>query len=120
MLGQKIKNGKVKVWLVNTGWTGGPYLVGNRIRLSFTRSMVSAALEGKLDTAEFHNHPIFGIAMPVSCPGMPYEILNPINTWADKEAYNVQAKCLATKFIENFKHYESGVSQEIFASAPNF
>lgn len=120
MLGQKIKSGKVKVWLVNTGWTGGPYLVGNRIRLSFTRSMVSAALEGKLDNVEFHNHPIFGIAMPVSCPDVPSEILSPINTWNDKEAYNGHAKCLATKFIENFKPYESGVSHGILASAPSF
>lgn len=120
MLGQKIRNEKVSVWLVNTGWTGGPYLVGNRIRLEFTRSMVSAVLDARLDSAEFQNHPVFGVAMPVSCPGVPPEMLNPVNTWNDKEAYNEQAKCLAGRFIENFKRYESFVSPEVLASAPGF
>lgn len=118
MLGQKIRDGKVKVWLVNTGWTGGPYLIGNRIKLSHTRAMVTAALEGTLDDTEYLNHPVFGIAMPVSCPGVPSNILNPANTWSDKDAYQEQAKCLAGKFIENFKRYGSGVSSEVLASGP--
>jgi phosphoenolpyruvate carboxykinase (ATP) len=120
MLGQKIKDSKATVWLVNTGWTGGPYLVGNRIKLSYTRAMVTAALEGKLDNIEYKNHPVFAIAMPVSCPDVPSEMLDPVNTWSDKGAYYEQAKCLAGKFIENFKQYESGVSPEILASAPHF
>ncbi|HXB43019.1 MAG TPA: phosphoenolpyruvate carboxykinase (ATP) [Puia sp.] len=120
MLGQKIRDNKVKVWLVNTGWTGGPYLVGSRIKLSYTRAMVNSALNGALDNIEYKNHPIFGMAMPVSCPGVPSEILNPINAWSDKEAYTEQAKCLARKFIENFKRYESGISPEILAAAPIF
>jgi phosphoenolpyruvate carboxykinase (ATP) len=118
MLGKKIRENNVKVWLINTGWTGGPYLAGNRIKLSYTRAMVSAALQGKLDNIEYKTHTIFRVAMPVSCPGVPSEMLEPMNTWADKTAYVQQAKCLAGKFIENFKRYESGVSTEILASAP--
>ncbi len=80
--------------------------------------MVTAALEGKLDKVEYKTHPVFRIAMPVNCPGVPSEMLEPVNTWADKGAYEHQAKCLAGKFIENFKRYESGVNAEILASAP--
>jgi len=118
MLGKKIRENKVNVWMINTGWTGGPYLVGSRIKLSYTRAMVTAALEGKLDNAEYKIHPNFKVAMPVSVPRVPAEMLDPVNTWADKTAYQQQASCLAGKFIENFKRYESGVSAEILASAP--
>ena len=86
MLGKKIKENNVKVWMVNTGWSGGPYLVGNRIKLSYTRAMVAAALEGKLDNVGYKKHPIFRIDMPVNCPGVPTEILDPMATWSDKTA----------------------------------
>ena len=120
MLGKKINEHQVKVWLINTGWTGGPYGIGNRIKLAYTRAMVKAVLEGLLTDVKFENDPIFGIAMPVECPGVPSEILNPVSTWPDKRAYQDQAKCLASRFIENFKQYESGVSAEILASGPRF
>ncbi|MDX2048185.1 MAG: phosphoenolpyruvate carboxykinase (ATP) [Chitinophagaceae bacterium] len=118
MLGQKMKTHKVNVWLINTGWTGGPYGTGQRMKLKYTRAMITAALEGKLDAAEFENFPIFGLAIPKSCPEVPAEILNPKNTWADKAAYDEKAKHLAALFIKNFEKYAPGVSQEILAAAP--
>jgi phosphoenolpyruvate carboxykinase (ATP) len=123
MLGCKMQEHKVNVWLVNTGWTGGPTGVGNRMKLSFTRAMITAALEGKLDTTDpvaigFDNHPVFGVAMPKSCPGVPAEILNPRNTWADKTAYDEKAKYLGSLFVRNFEKYAAGVSPEILAAAP--
>lgn len=118
MLGEKMKKHNVNVWLVNTGWTGGAYGKGNRMKLKFTRAMITAALENKLDNVEFENHPIFGVAMPKICPGVPSEILNPRNTWADKNAYDEKAKYLASLFVTNFDKYKNGVSEEIAASAP--
>lgn len=120
MLGKKIKNGKVKVWLVNTGWSGGPFLIGNRIKLPHTRAMITAALGGLLENIEYKTDPVFRVAVPVSVPGVPSEILDPVNTWVNKDAYHEQAKCLAEKFISNFRQYEHGVSPEILASAPVF
>lgn len=118
MLGNKMRQHKVNVWLVNTGWTGGPYGVGNRMKLSYTRAMITAALEGKLDNVEYENHPVFGMAVPQTCEGVPTEVLNPKNTWADANAYNEKATYLAGLFIKNFEKYASGVSEEILASAP--
>ena len=118
MLGKKMKEHNVNVWMINTGWSGGPYGVGSRMKLSFTRAMITAALEGELDSILYEMHPVFGMQMPVSCPGVPSEILNPRNTWADKEAYDAQAKTLADQFIKNFEKYSSGVSEEILAAAP--
>jgi phosphoenolpyruvate carboxykinase (ATP) len=118
MLGEKMRKHNVKVWLVNTGWTGGPYGVGNRMKLSYTRAMITAALKGQLDDVEYTNHPVFGVAMPNSCPEVPSEILNPKNTWANKEDYDQQARKLASKFVENFEKYASGVDQEILDAAP--
>ncbi|HVM89392.1 MAG TPA: phosphoenolpyruvate carboxykinase (ATP) [Puia sp.] len=120
MLGSKIKEWEVKVWLVNTGWSGGPYLAGSRIKLVYTRAMIAAALEGKLDYVEYKTHPIFQVAMPVSIPEVDTEILDPVNTWNNKQAYIEQARCLAGKFIANFKQYEPGVTYEIQASGPVF
>ncbi|MFI5154622.1 MAG: phosphoenolpyruvate carboxykinase (ATP) [Chitinophagales bacterium] len=118
MLGRKIRENRVRVWLVNTGWTGGPYGVGNRINLRFTSAMIDAALEGKLYEVEYENHQVFGIAMPMSCPNVPDQILNPGNGWPDQAAYDERAKALAGQFIKNFEKYESGVSDEILAAAP--
>ena len=104
--------------MVNTGWSGGGYGVGSRIKLSYTRSMIAAALEGKLDGVAFEPHPVFGMHMPVSCPGVPAELLNPRNTWADQTAYDSMALKLAGQFVKNFEKYADGVSPEILAAAP--
>jgi phosphoenolpyruvate carboxykinase (ATP) len=118
MLGKKMSNGNVNVWLINTGWTGGSYGEGNRIKLSYTRAMITAALEGQLDQVETIEDPVFGVAVPKEVPGVPTEILTPKNTWKDKAAYDEKAKFLAGLFIENFETYASGVNQEILDAAP--
>jgi phosphoenolpyruvate carboxykinase (ATP) len=118
MLGQKMKKHQVNVWLVNTGWTGGPYGIGHRMKLSFTRAMITAALNGSLDKVQYEKHPVFGIAIPTSCSGVPTDVLNPRNTWSDKTAYDVKAKYLAEEFINNFKKYASGVSKEVLDASP--
>ncbi len=118
MLGKKMEAHNVNVWLINTGWTGGPYGVGHRMKLSLTRAMISAALEGKLDEVETVNDPIFGMAIPKEIAGVPAEVLTPRNTWNDKEAYDEKAKFLAGLFVKNFEKYASGVSEEIRNAAP--
>lgn len=100
LLGEKITQHKASVWLVNTGWTGGGYGTGNRMKLSFTRAMIRAALRGTLDTIPFENHPVFGLAMPTLCPGVPTELLNPRNTWTDTGAYDAKARHLQTLFLD--------------------
>ncbi|HEX8316202.1 MAG TPA: phosphoenolpyruvate carboxykinase (ATP), partial [Flavisolibacter sp.] len=118
MLGKKMQECKANVWLINTGWTGGAYGVGNRIRLSYTRAMITAALEGKLDNVETETDPVFGFAIPKAVPGVPTEILTPRNTWADKTAYDAKAKFLAGLFVKNFDKYAAGASAETLAAAP--
>lgn len=106
MLGEKLKSASIKVWLINTGWTGGSYGTGERIKLEYTRAMVTAALNGHLDRVEFQKHKLFEVEMPVNCPGVPAELLNPENTWADKNEYEITAKNLAEEFAKNFKKYK--------------
>ncbi|MBA2499629.1 MAG: phosphoenolpyruvate carboxykinase (ATP) [Chitinophagaceae bacterium] len=118
MLGDKMKAHDVNVWLINTGWTGGPYGEGSRIKLPYTRAMITAALEGKLKDVPFENDSIFGMAVPQECPGVPSAVLNPRDTWNDKEAYDEKAKYLAGLFIDNFKNYAEGVKEEILAAGP--
>ena len=118
MLGQKMKKHNVNVWLVNTGWTGGSYGVGHRISLKYTRSMIGAALTGKLNKVEYQKHPVFGLEMPTSCPDVPNEVLNPRDTWSDKQAYDVKANELAEAFGENFKQFEEATSDVILNAAP--
>ncbi len=118
LLGAKIKKHNVKCWLVNTGWSGGPYGVGSRMKIQYTRAMLSAALTGKLDDVEFVKDPFFNLNVPVSCEGVPAEVLNPRTTWGDKNAYDETAKKLAKMFIENFKEYEEGTAEEIIAAGP--
>jgi phosphoenolpyruvate carboxykinase (ATP) len=118
MLGEKMQKNKVNVWMINTGWTGGPYGIGNRMKLKYTRAMITAALEGKLNMIEYDQHPVFGMMIPTECPGVPAEILNPRNTWADKNAYDEKAKYLAGLFIKNFEKYKDGVSNEVLEAAP--
>jgi phosphoenolpyruvate carboxykinase (ATP) len=118
MLGDKMKSSDVNIWLINTGWSGGSYGVGSRIKLKFTRAMITAALTGKLNDVEYHNHPIFGLAMPKSCPNVPDEILNPKSTWADKAKYDATANKLAQAFNDNFEQFKSNANQEILDAAP--
>lgn len=118
MLGSKMLENDVNVWMINTGWTGGPYGTGHRMKLSYTRAMISAALEGKLSNVDFKRHPVFGMEVPVECPGVPSEILDPRSTWENKTAYDQKAKFLADLFIRNFEKYKDGVSAEVLAAAP--
>ena len=106
-----------EVYMLNTGWTGGPYGVGSRMKLAYTRAMVTAALNGELANVEYEKDPIFGLAVPKTCPNVPAEVLNPRSTWADKDAYDESAKKLAALFVENFKTYH-GVDADILAAGP--
>lgn len=118
MLGQRMKEHNVHVWLVNTGWSGGPYGIGERMKLRHTRAMISAALHGELDQVEYAVHPVFGVNMPTSCPEVPAEILDPRNTWKDKAAYDSQAEKLAAAFQANFNKYRDNASAEIIQAEP--
>ncbi|MEW5988087.1 MAG: phosphoenolpyruvate carboxykinase [Chloroflexota bacterium] len=118
LLGEKIAKHNAQVWLVNTGWTGGPYGVGRRMKLAYTRQMVSAALNGELDDAPTFSEPFFGLAIPSRISGVPEEVLDPRHTWPDKEGYDAQAAKLAEMFRQNFKQFEGGVSAEIKAAGP--
>lgn len=118
MLSKKMTEANVKVWLINTGWSGGSYGKGQRIKLKFTRAMITAILEGKLDHVELEEHPIFGLHMPVSCPGVPTEILDPMNTWESKAAYLQKAIHLAHSFHLNFEKFAGQASQFILAGGP--
>ncbi|MEW5974764.1 MAG: phosphoenolpyruvate carboxykinase [Acidobacteriota bacterium] len=118
LLGEKIAQHKVAVWLVNTGWSGGPFGVGERIKIAHTRAMVQAALNGELAEVPVKSDPTFGIAVPVSCPNVPSGILNPRATWADGSAYDSQAGKLAAMFAENFKAFASSVSDEVKSCGP--
>ena len=105
MLGEKIEKHRAQVWLVNTGWTGGPSGVGQRMHLPYTRAIVAAVLEGALDKGKFDIEPAFGLELPRTCPGVPPELLNPRNTWKDKAAYDAQARELAALFLKNFQRF---------------
>jgi phosphoenolpyruvate carboxykinase (ATP) len=108
----------VKCWLVNTGWTGGSFGVGQRIKLAYTRAMVNAALNGDLDLVEYIQDPIFGLQVPTNCPEVPDEVLQPRNTWQDPAAYDRQAQELATMFASNFTQFADHVSEAIRTSGP--
>lgn len=118
LLGNKLNGTDIKVWLVNTGWSGGSYGVGSRMKLSYTRAMITAAMNGKLDNVDFVTLPIFELAIPTSCEGVPSEILNPRETWADKGAYDDTANNLASKFVKNFEKFEAESSEAIKSAAP--
>ncbi|MEP6572749.1 MAG: phosphoenolpyruvate carboxykinase (ATP) [Gemmatimonadota bacterium] len=118
MLGELVGKHQSRVWLVNTGWTGGPYGVGTRMKLSHTRAMVRAALAGKLDNAEFRTDPVFGIQVPTSVPDVPAAVLQPRATWPDPDAYDAQARKLVTMFRENFERYRAGVNEAIVKAGP--
>lgn len=119
LLQEKIKEHDVKCWLVNTGWSGGPYGVGTRMRIPWTRRMLHAALDGELDHESFETDPIFNLSIPCHVRDIPDEILRPQNTWADSQAYLAQARRLAGLFHENFKLYSSLLSEEVRQAGPS-
>lgn len=118
LLGELLTKHKVNVWLINTGWSGGPYGVGSRMKLSYTRAMITAALNGELDNVAYNLDPVFGFSVPTEVPGVPTEVLTPRNTWADKAAYDAKAKDLAAKFNTNFAKYSEFADEEMKNAAP--
>jgi phosphoenolpyruvate carboxykinase (ATP) len=118
LLGDKLEKEQVKVWLVNTGWTGGPYGIGTRMKLAYTRAIITAVLSGELENASFEQDPLFGFAIPTRCSAVPSELLNPRTTWADKKAYDAKASELAQNFIANFTQFENFANAEIRLASP--
>ena len=113
---------ELKVWLVNTGWTGGPYGVGTRMKLKYTRAMITAAMNGQLEAANksnYHTHSVFGVQQPRTCPNVPSNVLSPRTTWNNDKGYYDMADKLAKSFRENFKKFEEYANDEIMAGAPN-
>ncbi|KEF35296.1 hypothetical protein RDMS_02100 [Deinococcus sp. RL] len=119
LLAQKVQEHGVRVWLVNTGWSGGPYGVGQRMSIRHTRALIHAALSGKLDGVAFEREPFFNLEIPTEVPGVPAEVLNPRQAWADQDAYDRTARKLAGMFRENFKRFEDGVDPAVTASMPD-
>ena len=117
-LGDRIKGHKALVWLVNTGWSGGPYGVGRRMDLKYTRAMVDAAAAGALRDVPTWRHEIFNLDVPVSCPGVPDEVLDPQSTWSDKESYEIKARELARMFADNFDRFQNSVPAEVTKAGP--
>ena len=119
LLGKKLEqHPDAKVWLINTGWTGGAYGTGKRMSLKYTRAMITAAMKGELDNVEYKQHTVFGFMKPQTVPGVPFEVLNPRETWADKEEYDRKATDLAKLFVKNFEKYAEGTSEAIKSAAP--
>jgi phosphoenolpyruvate carboxykinase (ATP) len=119
MLSQKMKGANVAVWLVNTGWSGGAYGDGKRMNLAHTRAMIKAAMTGDLNKVDYKEHEVFGVGIPSQCPGVPSEILDPRNTWHDKNAYDEKATFLANAFMKNFEKFSNYANEEILAGGPN-
>ncbi len=119
LLSLKMAEHGANAWLINTGWSGGAYGVGNRMKIRYTRAMLNAALDGELDNVAFAIDSRFGFEVPESCPNVPDEILQPRNTWADKDEYDATADKLAKMFLENFGRYEDGVSAAVNSAAPS-
>ena len=117
MLGEKIKKHNTVVYLINTGWSGGPYGVGNRIKIQYSRAMVTSALSGALDIVKYRHDDLFNLDIPTECPNVPADILDPKNTWIDKDSYDLSAKKLAQMFVENFKKFKDA-PQEIRDAGP--
>ncbi len=118
LLGEKLKGTDINVWLINTGWSGGSYGVGSRMKLPYTRAMITAAMDGKLDNVEYKTQPIFELAIPTEVPGVPSEILNPKDTWVDKAEFDKTANHLAEQFVKNFEIFADETSDAILSAAP--
>lgn len=117
LLGEKIEKTGATCWLVNTGWSGGGYGVGQRMKIKYTRAMLNAALDGTLDNVEFKADPNFGLLIPTSCPGVPDDVLQPNTTWQDQAAYDAAAQDVAQRFEKNFKQFEEHVGEQVMATA---
>jgi phosphoenolpyruvate carboxykinase (ATP) len=117
-LGERIARHRSRVWLVNTGWTGGPFGAGHRMKIAHTRAMITAALSGALDAVTYQRHPIFNLDMPTSCAGVPPEVLDPRSTWVESAAYDVQARKLASMFVENFTAFSGTVDRAVIEAGP--
>jgi phosphoenolpyruvate carboxykinase (ATP) len=118
LLGERIAKHGARVWLLNTGWTGGPYGVGHRMKIAYTRAMIRAALSGGLDTASYQKDAVFNLDIPQSCPEVPPAVLNPRSTWSDAAAYDAQALKLARMFADNFKTFEASVDAKVRSAGP--
>ena len=118
MLAERLERFDVPVWLVNTGWSGGPYGIGARVSIDHTRTMVRAALQGKLHDVSYEIDPVFGVEVPTRVPGVPSQILRPRDTWPDPDAYDAKARELASMFADNFTNYADGVSTAVRAAGP--
>lgn len=118
LLRQKIEQHGVTCWLVNTGWVGGPYGVGKRISIKYTRALLNAALSGKLDKVKYKQDPVFGFEVPTTCPDVPDEVLDPSSSWSNKGEYDAKYKQLAQKFIDNFVNFEEGTPKEVLDAGP--
>lgn len=118
LLGKKLRKSKATVWLINTGWSGGPYGTGSRIKLAYTRAMITAALNGDLKKVDYETHRVFGMEMPMTCPGVPDNLLNPRNTWKNAAEYDAKAKSLAVEFVKNFEKYADQAKPEILKAGP--
>ena len=118
LLGERISRHGTRVWLVNTGWSGGPYGVGSRMKISHTRAMITAALSGAIDDVAYETDPVFNVDVPLSCQGVPSKVLKPRETWADPAAYDAQAQKLAAMFAENFKAFEGAADDDVKAAGP--
>jgi phosphoenolpyruvate carboxykinase (ATP) len=119
MLGEKIARHGARVWLVNTGWSGGPYGVGKRMEIGHTRAMIRAALSGALDSVSGQKDPVFNLEIPSACPGVPASVLRPRDTWTSGADYDEQARKLARMFRDNFRTFESSVGADVIAAGPN-
>jgi phosphoenolpyruvate carboxykinase (ATP) len=118
MLRDRISRHNARVWLVNTGWTGGAYGTGKRMKIAYTRAMIRAALSGALDGVSYQKDPVFNLDVPTSCPDVPADVLNPRKTWSDPAAYEAQAAKLARMFVDNFKAFEASVTDAVRAAGP--
>ncbi len=119
VLAEKIRQFGPRVWMLNTGWTGGPFGVGERISIPYTRAMLNAALAGELDNVEYSEDPVFGVLIPEAVPGVPAEVLTPKKTWADPDAFDAKARQLAAMFRDNFYQYAEGVDDAVLKSGPS-
>jgi phosphoenolpyruvate carboxykinase (ATP) len=118
LLAAKLREHKSNVWMVNTGWSGGSYGTGQRMKLKLTRAIINAIHSGELAAAKTKTDPVFGVEVPVACEGVPEEILTPRNTWKDTAEYDKTASRLAALFRENFKKYEAGASPDVRSAGP--
>jgi phosphoenolpyruvate carboxykinase (ATP) len=118
LLGKKIAKHEARCWLVNTGWTGGPYGVGKRIKIAYSRALIRGAISGELDGVPYQADPVFGLEVPTRCPDVPSEVLNARGTWKDPKAYDEQARRLAGLFAKNFEQFAGEAAPEVIAAGP--